>query len=291
MNRNKYTLYMHRNIFNGKVYIGITSIKAEERWKNGHGYCKNKYFWRAINKYGWKEGFEHIILFEGLSKEVACLLEECYIALYDSANPNRGYNRTLGGESYTLTQEVLEYKTKSTQEANNKKVICLETKEIFNSINELSEELGIPQSNVSLIVNNRRRYKGYTYVLYEDYLNNNEIKSMSKYRCERIICLETKEIFNSQLEVVRTFGGNCGKLKDAIINNYIYENYSFMYYTDYLRFGEIKMKEKKNSNGGKKIICLEENKIFDSQKEAVEYINGTRQGMIKSLGSVRQSCD
>ena len=31
----KYTAYMHKNKINQKVYIGITTQKVEERWKNG----------------------------------------------------------------------------------------------------------------------------------------------------------------------------------------------------------------------------------------------------------------
>lgn len=30
-----YILYMHRNKINQKVYIGITTLRVEERWKNG----------------------------------------------------------------------------------------------------------------------------------------------------------------------------------------------------------------------------------------------------------------
>lgn len=35
-----YTVYMHQNKLNGKVYIGITSVPPQERWRNGQGYIK-----------------------------------------------------------------------------------------------------------------------------------------------------------------------------------------------------------------------------------------------------------
>ena len=34
----KYTIYIHKNKINGKVYIGQTSQKPEKRWDNGRGY-------------------------------------------------------------------------------------------------------------------------------------------------------------------------------------------------------------------------------------------------------------
>ena len=70
MDRN-YCVYMHKNKLNNKVYIGITGQKPELRWNEGKGYKYNSHFYAAINKYGWYEGFEHIILYDNLTKEEA----------------------------------------------------------------------------------------------------------------------------------------------------------------------------------------------------------------------------
>lgn len=83
---------------NGKVYIGITSRKPEERWNGGNGYSHNKHFTSAIRLYGW-ENIKHEILISGLSKEEACLEEKRLIIKYNSFNRKFGYNETLGGES------------------------------------------------------------------------------------------------------------------------------------------------------------------------------------------------
>ena len=38
-----WTVYMHTNKINNKVYVGITSQKVQNRWNNGKGYfVKNK---------------------------------------------------------------------------------------------------------------------------------------------------------------------------------------------------------------------------------------------------------
>lgn len=91
-----YVVYCHRNIKNGKRYIGITKNNPNKRWRNGKGYY-TQYFSRAIKKYGW-ENFEHIILENNLTKEQACKAEKFYINKYDTTNPKNGYNETLGGD-------------------------------------------------------------------------------------------------------------------------------------------------------------------------------------------------
>ena len=35
-----YSIYMHINKTNGKVYVGLTSMRPEERWRDGKGYHK-----------------------------------------------------------------------------------------------------------------------------------------------------------------------------------------------------------------------------------------------------------
>ena len=93
-----YTVYMHITP-NRKMYIGITSRKPQYRWNYGKGYVSNKHFYNAILKYGW-DNIEHIIVAECLSKEDACAMEQKLIAKYDTTNPSKGYNRSIGDEAY-----------------------------------------------------------------------------------------------------------------------------------------------------------------------------------------------
>lgn len=92
-----YSVYRH-TAPNGKVYIGITRQKPKYRWgKKGKGYIGNKHFYQAIQKYGW-ENFIHEILYINLEKEEAQEIEISLIYQYKSADPNFGYNNSLGGE-------------------------------------------------------------------------------------------------------------------------------------------------------------------------------------------------
>ena len=101
-----YTVYQHKNKINGKVYIGITSQKLEQRWgSQGCNYKSSPHFYSAIQKYGW-DNFEHNILFTDLTKEQACLKEQELIKEYNSMNREFGYNSTSGGDIFTMNEET-----------------------------------------------------------------------------------------------------------------------------------------------------------------------------------------
>ena len=104
MEERNYKLYVHISPSN-KRYYGITSEdKVQDRWKNGKAYSKNKHFTNAINKYGW-DNFQHIVLFNNLTKEEASLLEQMYIALYNTFDDDYGYNQSLGGENNVWSEK------------------------------------------------------------------------------------------------------------------------------------------------------------------------------------------
>ena len=97
----RWCVYCHTNKINGKKYIGITSMKPEDRWNYGCGYQGSPHFWSAIKLYGW-DNFEHEILFNNLSKEEACQKEIELISLYNTRNQDFGYNLAPGGSLPTF---------------------------------------------------------------------------------------------------------------------------------------------------------------------------------------------
>ena len=93
-----WTVYEHITP-SGKRYIGITSKKPEERWKNGNGY-KDTLFGRAIEKYKW-ENIQHNIISTDLTEKEAKWLENyliCYYWTFVGFSDCNGYNCTLGGD-------------------------------------------------------------------------------------------------------------------------------------------------------------------------------------------------
>lgn len=90
-----YLVYKH-TFPNGKVYIGITKQKPNQRWRKGEGYKGSSSVFNAINKYGW-DNIKHEILFVNLSREQAEQKEIELIDFYKSFDEKFGYNLEKGG--------------------------------------------------------------------------------------------------------------------------------------------------------------------------------------------------
>lgn len=97
-----YTLYVHTCLKNDKVYVGITYKDAKNRWDDGSGYKSNFELYSDIKIYGWDEGFHHKIVRDNLTWEKAKEAEKFFIEIYDSTNPEKGYNHRKGGIGYGL---------------------------------------------------------------------------------------------------------------------------------------------------------------------------------------------
>ena len=62
-----------------RVYIGITSLSPDDRWKEGFGYESQSKFFREIVKVGW-DNIKHEIVASGLSEQSARKMERELIA-------------------------------------------------------------------------------------------------------------------------------------------------------------------------------------------------------------------
>lgn len=146
-----YKVYMLENKINNKKYIGITQQKLEVRWQKGNGYKRTSHIFNAIKKYGW-DNFNHILLYDNLTKEQACQKEIELIKQYNTTNREYGYNNSSGGEinigfhhskeakekmSVIAKQRDIDWnKIQKMKDKNSKKIKCVETNEIFSSISE-----------------------------------------------------------------------------------------------------------------------------------------------------------
>lgn len=202
-----YTIYLHRNIINNKVYIGQTCQKPKDRWKNGAGYATCKYFYSAIQKYGW-DNFEHIILEQQeCTQDVANEIEKYYIEKYDSTNPQKGYNITKGGNTVSpdmnkatvdwmkkhpefglaRAQDMLKWQkehpiealemrrinAKKAAAARRKKVRCIETGIVYESASEAARIVPkTTQSKICMVCKGKRKTCGGFHWKYEEELND-----------------------------------------------------------------------------------------------------------------------
>lgn len=233
-----YTVYMHISP-SDKRYIGITKQEIKRRWKNGFGYKRQEYFYNAIEKYGW-DNFQHIIIAKGLDEETAKWLEIELIREWDTTNKNKGYNNSLGGESYncsektkekiskTLTGRKLPKETvnkmcgrKGKESSVAKPIICLTTGMIFDTITEGAEYYNCECGHIVSCCRNKRKSTGKVngdkliWMYLEDYKNiskeevqekiNNANKN-NRINKKPVICVTTGVIFDNITEASKYYG-------------------------------------------------------------------------------------
>ena len=206
-----YIVYRHTNPYNGKIYIGMTGQKPLRRWDCGRGYIGNKYFYRAIKKYGW-DNFYHEILCDGLTLEEANRIERFLIAKYDSANPKKGYNIDLGGNGVgsrsQLTREKLSKSHKGQKAWNKGRPHSEETRDRIREAlkgGHLSKETCAKMSS-------SRTGKGNSFFGKHHSAESIKKNSMNQPNRKSVMCVETGVIYDSMAEAARQTGIRQGSI-------------------------------------------------------------------------------
>jgi hypothetical protein len=133
----EHKVYLLKNTVNNKVYIGATTQEYKVRMNNGTGYRLCPAVYAAIKEYG-ADKFSYETLDTASSKKDAADLERKYIELYDSRNPEKGYNMRKGGAGSdgVLTEvgrEVLS-QSHSKETIEKRRTSRMETQEVQNQV-------------------------------------------------------------------------------------------------------------------------------------------------------------
>ena len=201
-----YTVYRLTSPSN-KVYIGITSRSAKQRWNNGIGYKRCPAMNGAIKKYGW-DNFKKEILLENTTESEAKALETLLIKIHKSNDPRFGYNRTEGGDGttghypseetrkkmgkahkgnkYALghkhTEEWKKANSIRINGANNghaRKVICLETLKVYDTMTQARKETGATKiTECCKHYYKRKTSNGLHWEYYDDRLSDDDYKKI-----------------------------------------------------------------------------------------------------------------
>ena len=230
---NNYTVYIHKNKINGKVYIGQTCQNPIKRWDNGKGYITSTRFYNAIQKYGW-DNFEHIILYSGLSQEEANKIEQKLIKQYKAQNDQYGYNITSGGNNYSHSEETKQKIGKANSIALKGKT---HSQEQNKAISEKFTGKGNPfygkhhtEETKKKISESRGngKYSGQNHPFFGQHHTKESLEKISQHRQgkggKKVLCEQTGEIFECMMDAARWCGlstacsiGQCclGKVKTA----------------------------------------------------------------------------
>ena len=237
-----------------KVYIGLTGKDVEERWKNGYGY-HSPFVSNAIKKYGW-DNVQKYVLFDNLTVDQAKLKEIELIKWFNSTNRKFGYNISSGGESKSgvkmsdeskrrlrelrlgkklsvETKRKISEKQKGSNNQHARRVICLETMKIYDTLTQAQEETGATKicdccrhslkhkSSGDLhweYYDEQLSEKDYKDILYwileEEYQNKHHKMSEENKKklvdscVVKVLCVESGEIFNSIIDACKKYGAS-----------------------------------------------------------------------------------
>lgn len=112
-------IYIIKNFVNGKRYIGQTVQSSQERFsqhiREAHTKGRKEYNYclsRGIRKYG-EESFDYAVLAEKVPLDDLDLVEEHYIDMYQTTDPEFGYNNSIGHRD---TSNFKKYKAMAKEE-------------------------------------------------------------------------------------------------------------------------------------------------------------------------------
>lgn len=183
------------------------------------------------------------------------------------------------------------------EQKGGKKIICLTTGEIFNSISDVGRKYNINISNISECCRfDKKKYAGthpetkekMIWMFYDNYITKSEdeikniINNINYQLDKRIICLTTNEIFNTQNEASikyniddSSISACCkNKIKSAGKHPETNKKLAWMYYNEYILKTKDQLKDILNNNQKRvdtyftRVICLVTGEIFNSQAEA-----------------------
>lgn len=267
--KGKMGVYQIRNIIDNKVYIG-SSYDIASRWtehqrdlrKNEH---KNLHLQNAYNKYGVQNFvYEMLEIIDSGNTEEQFSREQYWINSKGACNKEKGYN--IQSEVLVVPKAV-------------KKVVCLETKEVFNSTKEASVSKGIDAGSISCCCNKRKLKTagGFHWVFYDEYIEMSELEIeevLVNVRTFPFICLDNGKIYRSWKELPYKKG-----LIARCCNKLAKKEYArcsgkmFLFLKDYKKFSpeeiEVIRNLKPNNSTSGEIICLETGVTYRHARDAM----------------------
>lgn len=112
--------------------------------------------------------------------------------------------------------------------ARGKKVLCIESGEVFDSIKLAAISLGVHRSSINNVLNGRAVTAGGKHFLYVD--GKNEKVRQSKNRSKMVVCIETGEIFDNANDAAIKFQTCVANIRHCLSGRYAHaKGFTFAY--------------------------------------------------------------
>lgn len=179
----------------------------------------------------------------GISNICKCLIKEYKSCGYKDGQKLRWMRYCDFLESNKTKEQILS-EIISTEISTTKVVSILEELKIFDSVISCANYYGIKYQNiVAICLNNGKRNisikdkngKRQSFVYYDDFIKYNKsefneyIESIKKRIYKKIICLETKKVYNSIKEVSNDYNMSSGYISKICRNGDSFEGFHFSY--------------------------------------------------------------
>lgn len=244
---------------------------------------------------------------ENLTEEQAKEYERFYILHYNSYE--NGYNSTFGGDGISghkhskRTRKQMSASRKGIRHTDEwskhiaesqmmkKRVICLDTGEIYDSPQDCSNATGIRYEYILSACRNAIKSTNGLHFQYVDerHKDISEIEATrnNRHRSKPVLCLETNITYPSAIECSRETGFSRSCVENACKKHIPTHGFHFVYCCD--NIDTEKVIKTRTKYRRRKVRCLDDGKEFESLAECAKHyglnegsINGVCRGRIKS---------
>ena len=312
-------IYITTNHVNGKKYIGQKSY-SQSNWKSYLG--SGIYLNRAINKYG-KENFSKEIIENCETKEMLDEREKYWIDYYDAVESDDFYNIASGGDGGNTIAGYSESEKRNlsaklsvarkgivnigSKNGSARKVICLNTMKIFNTIIDASKYYDIDKDAIQQCCSEKSNRKTAGIINGErgiwEYYDENKQYTYNPFIREyeyinEVYCINTEELFKNATVASKTYNINSSSISQCCNNKLLSagkhpitkEPLVWCYKRDINSSDEKMQKTLKRYNNSrkqphhcKKVKCINTGQIFDSVKLAMSWCGGNADNFARTL--------
>ncbi|MBO4400979.1 MAG: GIY-YIG nuclease family protein [Selenomonadaceae bacterium] len=262
----KNVIYVVKYRPNGMLYVGQTTQQLKRRMRQhirgSLDTSRNSHLDSAIGKYGIGE-FDLYVIMQCQTKDALDFWETFFIAFFNTRDPY-GFNLTDGGGG-----------TVGYPSANRRPVVCMETGEVYPSLEAAAEKAGVSDSYMCKVCSGVKTTAGGYHWRYQDD-EEKEIVEVTNGISRKVICVEKKMIFDSIAKAAEWAGVSRDAVGQACrgqIHTSAYYHWRFLdEYDESDPYRAVNPKRERSTvSDPRKVICVETGEIFDSIKAAARW--------------------